>query len=135
MKKLVAGLLVGLMTTSAFAHVERSCRTRTNRYGERVTVCRDTPHTHSGSDYGDGFFDGLVASTMMLLTSDILTNGRNQDMIESEITFALMAESEGMDIELSPELQRLASDLRAANPESAASDLDLLEAVLLFDAE
>lgn len=135
MKKLVAGLLLGLMATSALAHTQRTCRTKTNRYGERVTVCRDVRHTHSGGGYDDGFFDGLIASTALLLTSDILTNGRNQDMIESEISFALMAEAEGMDMDLSPELQKLVSDLREVNPEAEGSDLDLLEAVLLFDAE
>lgn len=127
MKKLVLAAIVLVTCVDAMA---RTCRTRINRYGETVRVCRGSDR---GGQYDDGFFDGLIASTAILLTSDILNNGYKKDYVDSEIAMALAMEGQGVDADLSPELQEFVEQTRELNPEQELSDFDILEAYLLFN--
>ncbi|CBW27212.1 putative exported protein [Halobacteriovorax marinus SJ] len=131
MKKLFLSSMVLLFATQqALAHRETRCTTRRNRYGERVQTCRTVHHTHRGSNYGDGFFDGMLASTLLLITSSDADSDYNRDFLESEITFAL-ATAEGEELVLSTELQELVDETRALNEGTELSDEEILEAYLL----
>ncbi|PIK16325.1 hypothetical protein [Halobacteriovorax sp. JY17] len=132
MKKLLLSTMVLLFASQqVLAHRETRCRTTRNRYGERVQTCRTVSHTHrNGSDYGDGFFDGLLASSLILLTSADADNDYNRDFLESEITFTLATAEEGK-LVLSNELQDLVDETRAVNEGTELSDEEILEAYLL----
>ncbi len=132
MTKLIAAGAILLLASQAFAHSRTRCRTRRNSYGERVETCRTVSHRHHhDNDYGDGFFDGMLASSLILLsTSDIFDDDYSRDFIESEITFALAtADAEGL--ELNSELQKLVEETRQANDGKELSDEAILEAYLL----
>lgn len=134
MKKILLSTMVLLFASQqALAHKDTRCRTRTNRYGERVQTCRTVSHSHrGGSDYGDGFFDGLLASSLILLTSSDLDDDYNRDFLESEITFALSSAEEGQ-LVLSNELQQLVNDTRELNEQKDLTDEEILEAYLLLE--
>lgn len=134
MKKIILSTMVLLFASQqALAHRETSCTSRRNRYGERVETCRTVSHSHrGGSDYGDGFFDGLLASSLILMTSSDLDNDYNRDFLESEITFALSSAQEGQ-LVLSNELQQLVNDTRALNEAKDVTDEEILEAYLLLE--
>lgn len=129
MKKLLAVTLLLLTATQTLAH--RDCTTRTDRHGNTRTSCR-SHHDHRNHDnYGDGFFDGMLASSLILLTtSDSADDDYNRDFLESEITFTL-ATAEGSSLELTSELQKLVDETREANDGKELSDEAILEAYLL----
>ncbi|OUR96641.1 hypothetical protein A9Q84_09865 [Halobacteriovorax marinus] len=132
MKKLLVSAIILVTATSALAHRNTNCRTRTNRYGERIETCRTVSHSHRhDNDYGDGFFDGMLASSLILLTtSDAADDDYNRDFLESEITFALAIAEEG-NIELTSELQKLVDETREANEGKEISDEEILEAYII----
>ena len=132
MKKLLLSTIVLIIASQqALAHRDTRCRTRTNRYGERVQTCRTVSHNHrDGSSYGSGFADGLLASSLILLTSSDSDDDYNRDFLESEITFTLATAEEGK-LVLSNELQDLVDETRAVNEDSELSDEEILEAYLL----
>jgi hypothetical protein len=129
--KIIAAGAVFLLATQALAHTRTRCRTRRDSYGNRVETCRTVSHRHHHhDDYGDGFFDGMLASSLILLsTSDIFDDDHSRDFIESEITFALATADEGL--ELNSELQKLVDETRQANDGKELSDEAILEAYLL----
>lgn len=132
MKKLLVSAIILLTAAQTLAHSNTRCRVRTNRYGERVETCRSTSHTHRhDNDYGDGFFDGMLASSLVLLTtSDAADDDYNRDFLESEITFTLATAGEEQ-IELSNELQKLVDETREANKGTELSDEEILEAYII----
>ena len=132
MKKLLAVTLLLITATQTLAHRQEDCRSRTNRYGNTTTRCTTVRHNHRNTDnYGEGFFDGMLASSLILLTtSDAADDDYNRDFLESEITFTL-ATSEGSELELTSELQNLVDDTREANEGKEITDEAILEAYLL----
>ena len=133
MKKLLVTAILLVTTAQSLAHERTRCRTTRDSYGRRVETCRTTSHSHrhNHADYGDGFFDGMLASSLILLTtSDAADDDYNRDFIESEITFAL-ATAEGSSLELTSALQKLVDETRAANEDKELSDEEILEAYLI----
>lgn len=134
MKKLLVTAILLVTAAQALGHERTRCRTTRDSYGRRVETCTTTSHSHRhhrDADYGDGFFDGMLASSLILLTtSDAADDDYNRDFIESEITFAL-ATAEGSSIELTSALQKLVDDTRAANENKELSDEEILEAYLI----
>ena len=134
MKKLLAVALLLTTVTQTLAHRQEDCRTRKDRYGNRRTTCTTVRHSHRNhrdDNYGDGFFDGMLASSLILLTtSDAADDDYNRDFLESEITFTL-ATAEGSKLDLTSELQNLVDDTREANEGKELSDEAILEAYLL----
>ncbi|GEM_PF-4297246 len=134
MKKMILSTMVLLFASQqVLAHKQTRCTTRRNSYGQRVETCRTVRHNHrGGSNYGDGFFDGLLASSLILMTSSDLDNDYNRDFLESEISFALSSAEEGQ-LVLSAELQQLVDDTRELNQARDLTDEEILEAYLLLE--
>lgn len=132
MKKILLSTMVLLFASQqAMAHKDKRCTTRRNRYGERIQTCTTVNHNHrGGAQYGDGFLDGMLASSLLLITSSDTDDDYNRDFLESEITFALATAEEGK-LTLSAELQELVDDTRALNEQADISDEEILEAYLL----
>ncbi len=135
MKKLLVTTILLVTAAQSLGHERTRCRTTRDSYGRRVETCRTTSHSHRhnhDADYGEGFFDGMLASSLILLTTSDAADDDdyNRDFIESEITFTL-ATAEGSSLELSSELQKLVDDTRAANEGKVLSDEEILEAYLI----
>jgi hypothetical protein len=134
MKKLLVATILLVTAAQSLAHNRTRCRTTRDSYGRRVETCRTVSHSHRhhhDADYGEGFFDGMLASSLILLTtSDAADDDYNRDFLESEITFTL-ATAEGSNLELTSELQKLVDETREANEDKELSDEAILEAYLL----
>lgn len=59
-KTLAVGLLTTIVTTQAFAHLREECRYRTNRWGDRVRICRTIDHHRHHHVDGDDVAVGAV---------------------------------------------------------------------------
>lgn len=134
MKKLLCVLAIGVIASQAMAHrrIERRCSVG-YRNGVRHETCRTVTvrHTHHDhADYGDGFLDGMTASSYLLsTTSDWLDGDDKRDAIENDmaITFGLLAE--GVDVEISQEVR---AEIEKARQESDAISDASDEEVLLY---
>ncbi len=135
MKKFLIVTAVLLTAAQAYAHTryERVCRYHTNRWGEEVRRCRTEAVAHRHHDgYTDGFFDGMVSSSYLVLTtSDIFDGSDKADALESEMTLNLALMAEGIETELSQELREIVEDVKA-NDETLAesSDSEVLDLIL-----
>lgn len=139
MKKLLTLLAITAISSSVLAHTryERRCQTTYDRRGHSHTRCTtiriDDHHHHDG--YGDGFFDGMLASSYLTLTtSDILDGDNKMDALKNEVSLTLSLLNEGVEDAISQEIRSEMEAIRLSDESlQDASDADLLEAILLAE--
>jgi len=134
MKKIIltAAAILTVAQTLAHTSYERRCRYHENRYGDTVRRCRTVAVDHHHDGYGDGFFDGMLSSSYLVLTtSDIFDGSDKADAMQSEISLTLALMADGIDMELSQELRDVVDSVKE-NEEALAesSDQEILELLI-----
>lgn len=138
MKKMLTVLALVAVSSSVLAHsrYERRCQTSYDRRGNAHTRCTTIRVGHDHHDgYGDGFFDGMLASSYLTLTtSDILDGDDKIDAMKNEVSMTLSLLSEGIDDAISQDIREEMEAIKLADESlKEASDLEVLEAILLAE--
>ncbi len=136
MSKFLLCLVLLVQAVESMAHRDQRCRSRTNRHGNVVTTCRDVSHSHRhhhDDDYSDGFFDGVLSSSAIFLsTADIFDGDEKKDFIQSELVMALATMEEGKKPLLSSELENLIDKIRKDNKHiEKLSQEEILNSILV----
>jgi len=134
--KVLVGLLLLAQAVESMAHRDQRCRSRTNHNGRTVTTCRDVAHSHRhhrDEDYSDGFFDGMVSSSALFLsTADIFDGDEKKDFIQSELAMALATVEEGKKPIYSSTLEELLTKVRKDNKHiEGLTDGEIMDSILV----